>query len=710
MPVTFANPSLLLGALAAAVPIIIHFLSRRRIRRQPFSDLRFLQEVQARQSRRIGLRSLMLLLLRVLTILCVVLAVAQPHLGGLAPARHASRAMIFVLDASASMQTQHDGGTRFAMAKSILADMVAALPGGSDLQILLVGATSEPLFADWIGASGPVTAALETAEPTDGPFDLAQALRAAARWVARSPRHPVDIVLLADLQRIGSGSTDLAEAVSVLRGAGPVRLLVRQVGVEVGNGAVLAVHLPLRAIRPGETINLAATVRPDQAEQAFRLELEGRQIAEGVVSDRIGSLSRVTFGVTAPLPGLYRGRILKDSDRLPADDIRPFVLRVWQQVAVLLIHGADRGPAGRGGWRYLAEALAPDGDTAGLFTVRSVPSGQVASGDLVGVDVVVLVDPDPLGRQMLGGLQSWLAAGGTAFFCVGDPTLESYLTETLLPAVGLPAAAWYRSRQESGRENVRLVAETHAVFRDLNREALATLADICWRRYFALEEGRSQVLLAFTSEAPALLESRYEQGLFFWFPANFLPEGSDLPLSPMFLPLVQRLMAYLAQHGIAGGERAIEVGERPELRLAGSILVHGELRDAVNLGVTTPANPEAVLPAELAWRGSVPVLVGVASRRQGFYTFTAGTDTVGVVAAVLPNIESEPALGSPDELRTQLAAAGLEQTADLGVVDATDFVAALTGRDLSLWLLALAFLLLCLELLLARGDRGPAKL
>jgi len=708
MPVTFANPSLLLGALAAAIPIIIHFLSRRRIRRQPFSDLRFLQEVQARQSRRISVRSLLLLLLRVLAILCVVLAVARPHLGGLAPARDASRAMLFILDVSASMQTQHDGGTRFSAARDLLSGMTAALPAGSEVQILLAGSVAEPLFSEWSSAAGPVAAALAGAEPTDGPCNLARALNAAARWVARSPRHPVDIVLLSDLQRIRGGQDELRAAVTTLQGAGSVRLLLQQVGQEVENGAILAVHLPLRAVRPGENINVAATVRVAEAEQSFLLELGDEQVAEAVIARPAGDVHRVTFSLTAPEPGIYRGRVVKDSDRLPADDVRPFVLRVWDQVSVLLIHGEDRGATGRGGWRYLAEALAPEGDPAGLFTVRAVTSGQVAAGDLVGVDVVVCVDPDPLGRQMLGGFLAWLATGGAAAFYVGDPVLESYLTETLLPSLGLTGTANFHSRTDTGRETLNLLAPGHPVFSDLDREALATLADIRWWRYFALAEGSHQVLLSFSSEAPALLEVRHAQGLVCWLPFNLQPESSDLPLSPMFLPLVQRLTAYLAQHGIAGGDQTSEVGQRPELRLAGSSLVQSELDDASGLSVSSAAYPEAALPAELTWRGSVPVLVGPASRWQDFYTFRAGTDTVGVVAAVLPSVESEPDLDSPEQWQEKLAAAGLEQTTDLGNIADGDFVAAMTGRDLSLWLLALAFLLLCGELFVARGERNLA--
>ena len=46
MPLSFVNPGLLLGALTAALPVVIHFLSRRRVRKLPFSDLRFLREAR----------------------------------------------------------------------------------------------------------------------------------------------------------------------------------------------------------------------------------------------------------------------------------------------------------------------------------------------------------------------------------------------------------------------------------------------------------------------------------------------------------------------------------------------------------------------------------------------------------------------------------------------------------------------------------------
>jgi hypothetical protein len=332
----------------------------------------------------------------------------------------------------------------------------------------------------------------------------------------------------------------------------------------------------------------------------------------------------------------------------------------------------------------------------------------LVTGDLNGIDVVFFVDPDPLGRQLLGGFMEWLANGGAAVFCVGDPTLESYLHDALLPALGLPLTTEYRSRPESGRENINLLSRGHPIFNGLDQDAIATLQDISWQRYYALEEGTGRILWEFTSEAPALLEGRYREGSFIWMPYNFYPSGSDLALNPMFLPLLQRMTAYLAQGGRADHEDACEVGQRPEMPLVSGTMGEDQPGETTPWAITTAAGGEAAFPAELTWRRGIPVLVGPATRQKGFYAFTSGTDTVGVVAAVPPGSESDPTLLDSDEFQSQLASAGLKETADLGRVGAADFAAALAGRDISIWLLALAFLLLCIESYLARGTSPNA--
>lgn len=77
---TLLNPiGLWLGA-ALAVPLMIHFLGRQRLRKQPFPSLLLVQERFSKSMHRHRLKNLLLLLIRTLLILCLLLALANPAL------------------------------------------------------------------------------------------------------------------------------------------------------------------------------------------------------------------------------------------------------------------------------------------------------------------------------------------------------------------------------------------------------------------------------------------------------------------------------------------------------------------------------------------------------------------------------------------------------------------------------------------------------
>ena len=63
------NPTILLGLLAASIPIILHFLNLRKIKKVEFSTLSFLKELQKSKIRKIKIKQLLLLLIRILIII-----------------------------------------------------------------------------------------------------------------------------------------------------------------------------------------------------------------------------------------------------------------------------------------------------------------------------------------------------------------------------------------------------------------------------------------------------------------------------------------------------------------------------------------------------------------------------------------------------------------------------------------------------------------
>ncbi len=706
MPLSFLNPSLLFGTAAAALPIIIHFLSRRRVQRQLFSDLRFLDEVQSRQARSLGIRRWLLLLLRVLAILLVALAAAGPRWGGVG-ASSGDRSVLFVLDTSASMGTQMDDGTRLDAALEACEQMIRVLPKSSAVQVITSGSGTAPLFGDWLPAGAGAVGGLSVVRLTDGAFDLPAVLRESARMVARAPGTPVEVVVLSDLQQTDQDDR-LGLAAARLNEVGATRFLVHRVGQPVPGGGILAVDLPGRAVQPGENITLRARVLPAFDEQVFSFELDGKPVAEAVTSGTAGQIVEVEFPVTVPGVGLHRGMVRKESDAFPGDDQRPVALSVPEAVAVLLVHGPDRpadAVAGRGGWRYLAQALAP-GAGPSPFRVRAVPGADLTTGAISTSDVVVLVDPEPLGRRALEGFLGWLDQGGAALFLVGDPTLSGYLSRTILPQLGLPGTVEFQSVAGPG-QHVRVVDPEHPVFSGLDPEAIATFEEIVWRRWFRTLEGDGAALLTLTGDDPILIEGTHGEGKFALLPFDLLSSGSDLAASPMALPFFQRLTSWLARPGRLSAAVNTEVGTQAVVRPL-QLESGSAVEKAENLLVTDPEGLRTDA-ATLAWQAGVPLLKGGTITRSGFVTFLAGQDTLGLVAAGIPASESKLELHEVQDWRNLMQENDLEVVADLTSRAPADFMGALGGHNAAPWLLGLALLVLLAEVWLGRGAGSPRK-
>ncbi len=697
MPLSFVNPALLFGALASALPVIIHFLSRRRVQRRQFSDLRFLTEVQARQTRRLSVRRLLLLLLRVLAILLLVLGVAGPRWGGLGGGL-AEHSVLLVLDTSASMGTQEDQGTRMEQAVKDAQRMIALLPGRTSVQVITAGAVVRPLFGDWLAANIVPTDALDDINPDGGGFDWDAVLREAVQQIRSAPGIAVDLVLLSDLQKIRR-HPDLSAVAKQLLDERPLRILVRQIGADAVGGGVLRVSLPERSLRPGETITLDALVLPDVADQSFMLELDGVQVGEAVVTGPPDGIHTLEYFLTVPDPGWHAGRVVKKSDRMPADDSRPFVLHVPEQVAVLLAHGADRsgdGPAGRGGWRFLQQALDPGGPNS-LFKVHAVLSEDLVTGDLDAAGLLVLVDPDPLGRTILDGMKRWVQGGGGVLLAAGDPILTGYLQQTLLPALGFPGEKIrFQSRVEGRR--MHLVGRTSAMLDGFDKEALGTLEDVVWRRWFSLQDQGATVLLTLSGGDPLLMERASGAGRVMILASNMDPESGDFFSSAMALPLLQRMGAHLSSRVNSSVPSAVIAGREIVLTPGSEWTPSGETDPQVRMPGSAGMRPVLV-----DWQGSQPILKAGIAEHEGFATFTDGGDTLGMVAVAVPTAESGLHLETPADLGRRLAAVGLVVDGDLSDTEPEKMGPLLKGWDLAPWFFLLALVVLLLELYLGRG-------
>src|SRR6266487_3410958 len=130
MGLTFLQPAFLLGALAAAVPVIIHLIYRRRALVHRFPAVRFLLLADKRTARKFRLAQWLLLALRMLAICLLAFSLARPHLTGSnvqAAALAPPQATVFLVDNSLSMQYRDGQETRLQRAKTLTSRLVQSL-------------------------------------------------------------------------------------------------------------------------------------------------------------------------------------------------------------------------------------------------------------------------------------------------------------------------------------------------------------------------------------------------------------------------------------------------------------------------------------------------------------------------------------------------------------------------------------------------------
>src|SRR5215218_9162040 len=151
LAVGFATPAFALaGALLASIPIIIHFLNRRRFKTVKWAAMEYLLQAMRKNRRRLKFEQWLLLAMRCLLILMMGLALARPigcenstiaSLGGQRTALH-----VFVIDNSYSMAYEPggraDAKTHLDQAKLVAKSLLDRLSAGNEAVMVITASSA----------------------------------------------------------------------------------------------------------------------------------------------------------------------------------------------------------------------------------------------------------------------------------------------------------------------------------------------------------------------------------------------------------------------------------------------------------------------------------------------------------------------------------------------------------------------------------------
>src|SRR5438132_9347058 len=128
---TFVYPFLLGGLLLAGLPVLLHFLIRKKPKTLLFPAFRFLVQKRRANTRNLRLKHLLLLLLRVALVALVCFALARPRIADDAIGfldREERVALVLIFDTSSSMEYKSNEMTRLDLAKQRSLELLDQLP------------------------------------------------------------------------------------------------------------------------------------------------------------------------------------------------------------------------------------------------------------------------------------------------------------------------------------------------------------------------------------------------------------------------------------------------------------------------------------------------------------------------------------------------------------------------------------------------------
>jgi hypothetical protein len=516
---SFLSPLYLLGALAVAVPILLHLFRRRTETVVDFPAVRLLSKSPVEHRRRRRLREIVLLALRVSALVLLAGAFARPYLAGSRPTADAPVTVVAV-DTSFSLSSPEV----FARARQLAEEEVRNAPPTHAVALVAFGDTASTIVEPTTDRGAVAAAVGQLAPGASGTSFGVAIARAAELLGARRGQ----VAIVTDLQQSGWGA-------SVHTGL-PEDVDVRAVTVE---GPLQNVAVVSAERREGRVVAGVHNFGLESRTVPVALSVDGRTIASTSVNVPAQSAAHVEFDPAVPASGAASVTV-EDPGGYVADDTRYLVLdpSAAARIAVIV---AD--PSALRGGLYVERALgaADEGREFAVTVVDGRALSAWTSEQLAQHQALVVLGTRTLerrGRDLVAGYQ---ARGGSLLLALGPDVDPGTLADVLgtSPGVGPDVQGL------AGGAATLVVADTrHPVFRPF-AEPTAALGDVSFQRFRPLEERGRVVLARFSGGPAALLEQPRERGRLLLFTSDLDNQWNRFPLSPAFVPFVVEAARYL---------------------------------------------------------------------------------------------------------------------------------------------------------------------
>jgi hypothetical protein len=539
----FLNPAVLFGLLAASIPVLIHLLNLRKLKKIEFSTLSFLKELRKNKIRKIKLKQWLLLALRVAVILFLVFAFARPALEGLAIGGTTSAAKtsaVFVVDDTFSMSVVDGRGSYINQAKETINDLMNQLQEGDDAAIVLVSGSGED-----VKLSNNLQALRKEADNLKAAYtsgNIHSALIKAGNLLAESNNFNKEIYVLSDFQK-GSiadekNVSDLGELLN-----DKIKLYAfNYSGKEVFNVGISELKLNTQIFEKNKPVSFRVTVKNYSKNSAWNngvvsLFINGERSAQQSVTLPAGESASLDLEAVIKKAGPADIFAEIEDDDILQDNRRYISLDIPEEIPVIIFFD---DPAAA---KFVEIALTAV-NTESSLKITGKNLNQIPSVNFSQYAVIIIAGT---GKNAADSrLRSFVENGGGLFLMPGSNASLGDFNQAMT-ALGLPPAAGAVNKTENAAAFLESELN-HPVFGNIfstNEKKKLESPDIY--RHFKVNTGSSGVsIIKLIDNSSFLSEFKPGKGKIFVLSTAPVLSWSNFPLKSLFAPLINKSVYYLA--------------------------------------------------------------------------------------------------------------------------------------------------------------------
>jgi hypothetical protein len=280
---SLGSATMLAWGLAAAIPVAIHFWSRRRHQEVPWAAMEFLLAALRKHSRRLQLEQLVLLVVRMLMLVCLALALADPFWAwstaeGVTP--HGATHYLLIVDTSFSMSLRDRDESVLQKAQQAVRRLVDESREGDGFSLVLMQRPVRIVVGDVTFDRAEILRQIDRLTASHQTADLAGTL-SAVEQVAKHVRERYQrlaqqrICVFSDLdQNAWARVGDDSHSPIIQRLAEESQWVLYDMGVrDAANLAVTALTGSQSTGIPGERIQITAEVQSFGTKSAANMRL-----------------------------------------------------------------------------------------------------------------------------------------------------------------------------------------------------------------------------------------------------------------------------------------------------------------------------------------------------------------------------------------------------------------------------------------------------